>query len=780
MPYPVRVIPGNGVAIETLELRKAYRSVRGRAVGVDGIDLRVPAGGVHALLGLTGSGKTTTLRLLTGLAHADGGAMRIFGTHVPDGLPDLAGRIGAVVGDPGFQPRLSGRRNLALLASAAGVPRARVDELLTRVVLADRARAAYGTYSPDEGRRLALAAALLRDPDLLVVDDPSAGLGAVGTREIRQALRRLADRGTTVLIATGVLTEAQQIADTVTVLDAGRVLAQGSVAELLGDARVSVRVGVDEPAKAASALRAAGFKVRADGETLHVDDVAEPAEISRALAKQKLFAGELVPQREDLAAVVGRLRPVVVPTPVPPSRAEERAARKAAERKVAERKKAAEQRKADKEAAARQAAAETKAAEDAVAKQAALDERAAAKQAALDARAAAKEAAQAERDAAREARRSASPRVVAEVAAAARGGVGVRGAKGRAAKPGVVKPGAAVKSAAAKPGARGSRTAAPAGDSARAAPKPDPASATDAKGAGAETGEADAPKLSRFAQRRAEFDARVAEKQAAEEARLAERQAAAEARASAKEAAAETKRAAAEARRAEKQAAEDAKVAAKQGRVDARQAKADAKQAESEARAARKQEAAEARTTRPPARKDGARSLLGRRAAETSGGQDAASDPEGLEPGAPEAEDREPDDLELERLEAERARLEDLDPDDTDLDEAELGGLDPDGGDAYDDRSDDPDPEDSEPDDPGSDDPEPDDPGPNDPGAGGTRPDSPRPGSRDGAGQGRPHPGQQGARRQGSGQGSGPQGSGRQDSGGPGSGRGKKRSKGRR
>ncbi|WP_169736656.1 ATP-binding cassette domain-containing protein, partial [Promicromonospora kroppenstedtii] len=257
------MIPGNGVAIETLELRKAYRSVRGRAVGVDGIDLRVPAGGVHALLGLAGSGKTTTLRLLTGLAHADGGAMRIFGTHVPDGLPDLAGRIGAVVGDPGFQPRLSGRRNLTLLASAAGVPRARVDELLTRVVLADRAKAAYGTYSPDEGRRLALAAALLRDPDLLVVDDPSAGLDAVGTREIRQALRRLADRGTTVLVATGVLTEAQQIADTVTVLDAGRVLAQGSVTELLGDARVSVRVGVDEPAKAAAALRAAGFKVRA-------------------------------------------------------------------------------------------------------------------------------------------------------------------------------------------------------------------------------------------------------------------------------------------------------------------------------------------------------------------------------------------------------------------------------------------------------------------------------------------------------------------------------------
>ncbi|MGI5187789.1 ATP-binding cassette domain-containing protein [Promicromonospora sp. CA-289599] len=354
------MIPRGDVAIETLGLRKAYRTVRGRAVGIEGLDLRVPAGGVHALLGLPESGKTTTLRLLTGLARADAGAIKIFGVPVPDGLPDLAGRIGAVVGEPGFQPRLSGRRNLALLASAAGAPRARVDEVLTGVLLADRAKAAYGTYSAEEERRLALAAALLRDPDLLVVDDPSAGLGAVGTREIRQALRRLADQGKTVLVATGVLTEAQQIADTVTVLDGGRVLAQGSVAELLGDAKVSVRVRLDELAKAATALRAAGFAVRDDGDALQVDGVAEPADISRALAKQKLFASELVPQREDLAAVVGRLSPVAPPIPKPLSRAEERAARKAAEQQAADRKKAADQRKADKEAAARQAAIDAK------------------------------------------------------------------------------------------------------------------------------------------------------------------------------------------------------------------------------------------------------------------------------------------------------------------------------------------------------------------------------------------------------------------------------------
>ena len=403
MPYPVRVNPGSGTAVETLGLRKAYRSVRGRVVGVEGLDLRVPAGGVHALIGLPGSGKTTTLRLLTGLAHADSGAIKIFGTPVPDGLPELAGRIGAVVGAPGFQPRLSGRRNLALLASAAGVPRTRVDEVLARVILADRAKEPYGTYSADEARRLALAAALLRDPDLLVVDEPSAGLDAVGTREIRQALRRLADQGKTVLVATSVLTEAQQIADTVTVLDAGRVLAQGTAADLLGDAKVSVRVRLDDPGKAATALRTAGFKVRADGDTLHVDDVAEPSDISRALAKQKHFPGELVPQREDLAAVVGRLRPVTPPTPKPVSRAQERAARKAAEQQAAERKQAADRRKADKEAAARQAAAAAEAAESSAAREAEAAARAAAEQARLDERAAQKQAAAEEKAARKQA-----------------------------------------------------------------------------------------------------------------------------------------------------------------------------------------------------------------------------------------------------------------------------------------------------------------------------------------------------------------------------------------
>lgn len=580
MPYPVRVIPGSEAAVETLGLRKAYRTVRGRAVGIAGLDLRVPAGGVHALLGLPGSGKTTTLRLLTGLARADAGAIKIFGVPVPDGLPDLAGRIGAVVGEPGFQPRLSGRRNLALLAAAAGVPRARVDEVLARVVLADRAKAAYGTYSAEEERRLALAAALLRDPDLLVVDEPSAGLDAVGTREIRQALRRLADQGKTVLLATAVLTEAQQVGDTVTVLDGGRVLAQGSVADLLGDAKVSVRVRLDEPAKAVTALRAAGFAVRADGDALQVDGVAEPSEISRALARQKLFASELTPQREDLAAVVGRLTPVVPPAPQTLSRAEERAARKAAEQRAADRKKAADQRKADKEAAAKQAA---DAAERA--------ERAAAKEAAKEAR-----------------------RAVGKPGAPMAGSAGDAGSAGNVA---------------------GSARNAVGADRAKAGVSTD----DDAAPAPSKREQRRAAFETKVAEKQAAAAARVAERQAAADMRAAEKEAAAaekEAAVAAKEAA---RQAAVDDRAARKQAAADEKAARKREAADTRATRSAARK--DRARALLGRRASE--TTGGQGEPDGGNSGSSEAEGSGSGPKSGAGKSGAAKPGGSKSDGRKPD-----------------------------------------------------------------------------------------------------------------------------------------
>ncbi|WP_240644189.1 ATP-binding cassette domain-containing protein [Antribacter gilvus] len=307
-----------GLAIETLGLRKTFRTARGRLVAVEGLDLRVPTGGVHCLLGPAGAGKTTTVRMLLGLARPDAGAIRVFGVPVPDRLAEVAERTGVVLEGRRFFPGFSGRRSLTLLAAAAGVPRARVDEVLELAGLTDRAADLFGTYSAEAVQRLAVAAALLRDPELLVLDEPTSALDPAGVRDVRSLVRNLADQGCTVLLTSHVLAEAQQLADTVSVLAEGRLVAQGPVADLLGDGRVTVRARVAEPAlagRAAEVLRGAGVEhVRTEGEVVVVDGIADPADVTRALARQKLWVSELVPQREDLAGVLLRLAGAAAPS----------------------------------------------------------------------------------------------------------------------------------------------------------------------------------------------------------------------------------------------------------------------------------------------------------------------------------------------------------------------------------------------------------------------------------------------------------------------------------
>ena len=136
----------------------------------------VPAGGVHGFLGPNGSGKTTTIRMLLGLISADSGDMEVFGEDVPQRLPNVIDRIGAIVEQPKFFPSFSGRKNLQLLASGIGAPAARVGQVLEEVGLGDRAKSKYRTYSLGMKQRLAIAATLLKDPDLLIFDEPTNGL----------------------------------------------------------------------------------------------------------------------------------------------------------------------------------------------------------------------------------------------------------------------------------------------------------------------------------------------------------------------------------------------------------------------------------------------------------------------------------------------------------------------------------------------------------------------------------------------------------------------------
>lgn len=292
------------LAITTRGLRKTYRTRKGRQVAVQGLDLDVPVGGVHGFLGPNGSGKTTSIRMLLGLIRADAGTMSIFGHEVPDQLPQVVGRVGAIVESPKFFPAFTGRKNLSLLAQAIGAPPAKVDEVLEETALGSRGKDRYRSYSLGMKQRLAIAATLLKTPDLLIFDEPTNGLDPAGIREIRTTMRELGARGRTVLVSSHILGEVEQVADTVSIIGHGRLLASGRVADVIGaQAVTSVRVGVADLPGATRVLTDDGLSVREDGPLLLVEGVTDPAEVTRRLAARGLYVNELVPVRAGLESV---------------------------------------------------------------------------------------------------------------------------------------------------------------------------------------------------------------------------------------------------------------------------------------------------------------------------------------------------------------------------------------------------------------------------------------------------------------------------------------------
>jgi ABC-type multidrug transport system ATPase subunit len=294
------------LAISTRGLRKTYRTRRGRrVVAVQGLDLDVPVGGVHGFLGPNGSGKTTSIRMLLGLVRADAGSMTVFGQAVPEHLPDVVGRVGAIVESPKFFPAFSGRKNLELLADAIGAPRRRVGEVLAETSLGERGKDRFKTYSLGMKQRLAIAATLLKQPDLLIFDEPTNGLDPAGIREIRETMRGLGEQGRTVLVSSHILAEVEHVADTVSIIGHGRLLASGTVAEVIGGSTTAttVRLMVDDLAAATQVLTAGGLAVCADGHYLLVDGAKHPAEVTQRLAQQDLYVSELLPVRADLESV---------------------------------------------------------------------------------------------------------------------------------------------------------------------------------------------------------------------------------------------------------------------------------------------------------------------------------------------------------------------------------------------------------------------------------------------------------------------------------------------
>jgi ABC-2 type transport system ATP-binding protein len=290
------------LVIEASGLRKVFRNRRGATrVAVDGLDLAVPAGGVHGFLGPNGSGKTTTIRMLLGLARATAGSMRLFGRPVPHELPAVIGRVGAVVESPKFSPNLTGRRNLLLLAGTIGAPATAVDQALETVGLSGRDRDRYKAYSLGMKQRLAIAATLLKDPQLLILDEPTNGLDPAGIREIREMIRGLGEQGVTVLLSSHILAEVQQVCTSATIIGNGRLLASGRVEDLVSGTE-AYRVDIPRPEPARAALAAAGLDATVDDTGLVVA-TDRPADVTRALASADIWLTGLTPVRRDLESV---------------------------------------------------------------------------------------------------------------------------------------------------------------------------------------------------------------------------------------------------------------------------------------------------------------------------------------------------------------------------------------------------------------------------------------------------------------------------------------------
>jgi ABC-2 type transport system ATP-binding protein len=270
---------------------------------VDGVDLTVEVGDVYGYLGPNGAGKTTSLRMMLGLIRPTAGTVSLFGRDPLQSVEALDGVAGFVEA-PTFYPYLTGRRNLELLAAFdGGGARGRIDQALEMVELTDRSGDRVGGYSHGMRQRLGIAAALLRDPKLLLLDEPATGLDPAGMRDMRVLIRRLADQGMTVVLSSHLLAEVEEVCNRVAIVRTGRIVYEGEIADLKRGAGTVYRLATTDDAKAFEVCRAQlGIRdVHLEhGRIAFKADESAVAELSQALVASGALIRALAPQTVTL------------------------------------------------------------------------------------------------------------------------------------------------------------------------------------------------------------------------------------------------------------------------------------------------------------------------------------------------------------------------------------------------------------------------------------------------------------------------------------------------
>lgn len=282
----------DGTVVETTGLTKHFGEVR----AVQELSLQVPKGTVFGLLGPNGAGKTTIIGTLLGLIRPTAGTIRLFGTEIDGSTDQAVRRIGAIMETPAFYPYLSGRDNLRYFQGIAGsLDGNEIDRLLELVGLADRADSRFNTYSLGMKHRLGLAYSLLGDPELLLLDEPTNGLDPSGMAEVRRLLRELGDGQRTVVLASHLLNEVEQVCDRVAILSKGRVIAEGDVSDLIGR-RDRLRLSTTDDVIARRVLAElawVGSIVETEGAMLVEAATERAGELSEALARVSVYPTEL-------------------------------------------------------------------------------------------------------------------------------------------------------------------------------------------------------------------------------------------------------------------------------------------------------------------------------------------------------------------------------------------------------------------------------------------------------------------------------------------------------